>query len=855
MRYRYARYNLERGFIQNWLAAGPQIIPIQAEQLQGDRNLEQIAESFYEAQSGIPETPVERGPLTEGLFQVGDYKGSWEYTACREDHFVDQSGTFREACFLRSWAYTQLNSKTAQDVLFALTTYGPADIWLNGEHLLRQKHCFGQKSGSESITAHLQKGQNALLVRFTTVALGSQPHAFALQLGKVASGQPAKAVERTPADQGIMVTIPTLIQGLTRRKIFERAAAGTYILQDVFEPADYIGLKWASKIKESSPAVIRLMSTSGPIYAEATVDGVPGDQVLLGQGYQVPEGPYRILMLPLLWEYYNKDIRITREYQVWGTGRKQFSAVPYASFAGRRNEALLSAAQTGGLFAEIAKMALGDWGSIEPERILQAAKNIQLDELLGILGMLARYGEQEAFPKNLWQPLEECILAYPFDQAADTQTSPIIAHAAEILAGQRYPERVFTHSQKTGQWHRRKAEKKALEWMKHCGAYGFAEWDSPEAFAGHLIGLSHLVDLAESEAVWELAAVVMDKLFFAIAVNSFQGVFGSSRGRTSAAYAKGGLFEPTSGITRLAWGTGIFNHATAGTVSLACAENYEVPPLIAEIATAKPDEMWDRERHAVDLERGLFVNKVTYKTPDFMLCSAQDDRPGEAGSPEHTWQATLGHTAVVFTTHPACSSESDAHRPSFWAGTAVMPRAAQWKDALIAIYHLPEDDWMGFTHAYFPIYAFDEYEITQGWAFARKGEGYLALKASQGFGVVDRGSHALRELRAYGSGSWLCQMGRAAQDGDFQNFKEKILGLPVHFEGTSVAFTTLRGETLSFGWQGPFLRNGQEQTLTGFAHFENPFTMTEYPCKEMDIQLGETILRLHFAGARRTRKP
>ena len=80
-------------------------------------------------------------------------------------------------------------------------------------------------------------------------------------------------------------------------------------------------------------------------------------------------------------------------------------------------------------------------------------------------------------------------------------------------------------------------------------------------------------------------------------------------------------------------------------------ESYELPSVISEIAGSMPDEMWSRERHAVHAARE--VNKVTYKTPDGMLCSAQDYYPGQAGHQEHIWQATLGafrHSLC----HPSC---------------------------------------------------------------------------------------------------------------------------------------------------------------------------------------------------------
>ena len=50
----------------------------------------------------------------------------------------------------------------------------------------------------------------------------------------------------------------------------------------------------------------------------------------------------------------------------------------------------------------------------------------------------------------------------------------------------------------------------------------------------------------------------------------------------------------------------------------------------------------------------------------------------------------------------------------------------------------------------FPTFAFDEYEIEKGWAFARKGKGYLAITARQGIELIKRGPDGYRELRSYG---------------------------------------------------------------------------------------------------------
>ena len=393
-----------------------------------------------------------------------------------------------------------------------------------------------------------------------------------------------------------------------------------------------------------------------------------------------------------------------------------------------------------------------------------------------------------------------------------------------------------------------------MEWLSRRARGGFAAWHSGEAFQSMLLALVALVDHASSEALAELAAAVTDKLLFTLAANSFKGVFGSAHGATSAASITDGRMEPTSNVSRLLWGMGCWNQHLAAAILLARSEQYELPEIVGAIAVDRPEEFWARERHVtawsgVDPKAAPCgeVNTVTFKTPDTMLSSAQDYRPGEPGGDEHIWQATLSTEAVVFVNHPGCMNQKQAYRPNFWRGNGVLPRVAQWKDLLIALYRLPDDDWRGYTHAHFPLAAFDQHALQGGWAFACEGEGYLAISASHGFELLTSGPGAYRELRAAGKQNvWLCQMGRAAQDGSFAEFKTRVLALSVALDGLQVSCTSLRGDALTFGWTGPFTVNGMAQPLSGFKHYENPYCVCDLGAAEMEIQHGEWLLRLNL---------
>jgi hypothetical protein len=231
-----------------------------------------------------------------------------------------------------------------------------------------------------------------------------------------------------------------------------------------------------------------------------------------------------------------------------------------------------------------------------------------------------------------------------------------------------------------------------------------------------------------------------------------------------------------------------------------------------------------------------------------MLCSAQDYRPGEQGMQQHIWQATLSPDAIAFVNHPICAHDQNDLRPNFWSGNGVLPRVAQWKETLISLYHLPDDDWMGLTHAYLPVSAFDEFEMSGGWVFARKGDGYVALTAANGLQLLERGPWAYREIRSPGLHNvWVCQMGRKAEDGTFAEFIQARLAQPPHFDDLAVQLQTPRGERLAFAWEGPLLVDGREEQITGFRHYDNAYCQADLPAEEMVIQYQEQQMRLDFA--------
>jgi hypothetical protein len=241
------------------------------------------------------------------------------------------------------------------------------------------------------------------------------------------------------------------------------------------------------------------------------------------------------------------------------------------------------------------------------------------------------------------------------------------------------------------------------------------------------------------------------------------------------------------------------------------------------------------------------VHVHTYRTPHYLLSCAQDYRPGKPGYQQHIWQATLGIDAVVFTNHPG--AEDETSRPNYWAGNGVMPRAAQERNVLACIYHLPAGDPLPCSHAYFPRAAFDEWVERAGWILARAGEGYLALYSQHPYRWLDDAEGQAVEVRVDAPDNvWLCEMGDASGWESFEAFCQAIAGAELRCQGLEVHYASPSLGPVRFGWEGAFEVGGREIALHDSPRFDNPYCQCAFLSPQLTIRRGEETLHLDLAG-------
>jgi hypothetical protein len=846
----YLAYPLRGGFVHNWVAAGPQVIAVADLAAIMQRPIATEISAAIAAQ--IAGAPRERAKFTLTGPDGSRSELTWRYLSCAADHLVDLADVFPPRRTLIAWAYTELTSPKPQAVRLALATFGPAQVWVNDDLVLAQTDSAADLPRPFGAEVHLASGANAVLVRLAQVTAGPTPCGFRLHLAAAPSSR-------------IKVRVPTLNRATDVHQSVERVAERAFVEADLYAGQDALHVKWPKSLRGGRGLMIRVQKPSGAIVGEVQPAVTAGLSQHVLEANWVKDGRYTIKVLPDF-ESFVRGLRVSHDLDV-SLLHSDYVTEPDGDINMRAVELLKHAAWwTDGLYAQIASMALGLWKQVNAPVIARAIDAVlaQADDcdrtLLGLLLIAYRYAADAAFPAGLAPRLEECLLRFPYSSTDPMQTErgpdddrAIVGHACRVLAGQLYPDRHFESESRPGSWQQERGEQSALAWLARRATGGFAAWDSGEGFAAMLLGLVALVDHAANDTLSDLAAATVDKVLFTLAANSFRGVFGSTHGATSAASITDARMEPMSPITRLLWGVGCWNQHMAAGIALATSRQYGCPPLLQHIALDAADAVWVRERHvtlwrgsdAAGPEPAQEVDKVTYRTPGYMLASAQDYRPGETGRGEHIWQATLGPSAVVFVNHPQVINQKDAYRANFWRGNGSLPRVAQWRDLLIAHYRLPADDWLGYTHAHFPVAAFDETALRRGWAFGRKGDGYIALAAAAGIELIKTGPGAYRELRSSApANTWLCQMGSAGQDSSFAAFQRAILERPVSFDDHGVAWVSPRGETVAFSWTGPLLVQGEAQPLHGFAHHESSYCICPWGATGMDIRYADWTLRL-----------
>ena len=413
-------------------------------------------------------------------------------------------------------------------------------------------------------------------------------------------------------------------------------------------------------------------------------------------------------------------------------------------------------------------------------------------EAVGLLTLLHRIAVDDWDP-GLRDEVRAALLGFKYwiDQPGldamcyFTENHQLVWHTAELLAGELFRDEVFANTGWTGSEHAAHGRELAAEWISRRLAGGFSEFNSNAYLAIDALALVSIVEFAEDASLAVAAGELLDRILTGLSVTSWRGVNGAAHGRSYVNTVRSSRFEETAPILWLCYGVGTLNAAVLPATALATASKYRIPspPAPQELVRISSSGEY-RFEHDL-LSRPYHSDVVVYKTPDVMLSTVEDYRPGLPGLQEHIWGATLGPETQIYVTHAPNSSTSSSARPNAWAGNRILPRARQFRDVVLALYRIPPDDPMGYTHAWFPLSTLDSWEQRGVWTIGRRGAGIVALACEGGARIVTTGPDAYQELRPNGPGTaWVCVVGDAdPAEPEFWSDGVKYKDLSLDWEG------------------------------------------------------------------------
>ncbi len=634
---------------------------------------------------------------------------------------------------------------------------------------------------------------------------------------------------------------------LVTRQQIETEVSGLRLDRDVFYPEDTVGIRL--EVAPTGKTSVRLLSKDGEILREKTPTAQGA--VALCNGAELADGDYTIESAwldgegsPITSVEYHvhklTPIPAPQRYERM-EDRKRLVLELYAGNEERRP-----------IWTEVARYALGQYDPID-EGVLRetcafiAARKDCADFVIqGLLRLMYWEREQQRLSDEINALMKDTVLGFKYwvDEPGDTvmymgsENHRFLFHVAEWMAGQLFPTEEFTNSRQRGLYHATKGRTYITEWLRQRGRFGFDEWHSNSYYPISIAPIVNVYDFAISEdyKLQQMAGAVLDYAFFNLAADTFNGILGTTHGRSYGHYVKYPDLEGTSATCWLLYGTGSLVKSTSGMGPVTIATSrYVLPEILFDIANDHQAVVESKVRQGILRGKASHADFCVYRTPDYSISGLQDHRKGEYESSTHVAQVTLGSKIVVFWSCPHTSGEGSGLRPDYWSGHTTLPRVIQYRNVMALTWRLSEFAWM--THCFFEQVRFDEVRLEGNWAFARVGDGYLGIYSQNGMRVGDEGQYAGRELLCDAAeNTWLAECGRRADWGTFDAFVKALRSARIQVNDGSLTYDSPSIGRFVTGWDIVPTVNDAPIQLHGYPMVESPWAYARFGSGEMTVR-------------------
>lgn len=769
----------EHGFVTQWLISGtdchtyipPENLPkTWSDQLGYEKALRDI---FY--------TPVDEMPQSQILPGANSpIEKPWHYYYSHKNWFVDQSSTHSLLTTIRFDAATILHSNKMQNVPATFWTYDALDVWVNGVRVLKAQPPVYKPIAHYDVTLPLVEGSNSIYVMLHNLAVRDTRNLFALQLR---------------GGENLTVAVP----GGEAGDILMRAG------------------RWLDD----------LICANGKLTAQGSA---PGTLVFDIDGKQTEicsKGPWDIpntaMNLKVLLTVSGQQL--TRSFELIENIHPLFLPSPENHghlFLERLASVKWEKRGSGAHFAAfnvLARLAL-NCSTPEDDDLLMG--DLDFVESRGdcsdfLVGALLRIAHNYPMNAAVKERMKHVLLNFRFwmdEEGSDgmcfwSENHALMFYGTQLAAGMMYPDDVFVRSGRTGREQAEIAAARCREWLDDVERDGVEEFNSASYMPVTMGALLVLVDFAP-EDISKRASAVLDSLLRQLCMHVFKGSVISPQGRVYR-----DVIHPSRQTVQtllhlinpyLPYG----QSESIWCVSFATTK-YRLPSDLIGIMGRDVHTSYSSGNARIELS----------KTPDYLLTSVHSPRdpedapkwenlcfvpnadrstntyvkslnerfhgtsvfePGVYGYQQHLWYAALSNEAVIFVNHPGAAADMDKMRPGYWYGNGVMPAVRQKGNLMGAIYQIPDDHPITFTHTFWPQCKFDEDLQNGHWLFGRVKDGYVGLWCSGDQVAYEDVLHAC-EYRCYGTNTaYCCMCGSKQEYGSFADFQQVCLNINPQYD-------------------------------------------------------------------------
>ena len=368
-------------------------------------------------------------------------------------------------------------------------------------------------------------------------------------------------------------------------------------------------------------------------------------------------------------------------------------------------------------------------------------------------------------------------------------------HVAQLLAGQLWPEKIFTASGRTGREQAELATERLGLWLDAVEEDGLAEWNSAAYYPIDFIGLLALIEFAPASLA-QRAKALCDRIFTMVALHMLEGVPAGSMGRAYDKELRAGPLTELAPFAAVAFGRGWLNTGVAA-LPMFAAGRYEPPQDLTDLAFP-PDERIVGARYRQGYGPAALLS--LYKTAYVQLSTNSGAKAGGYGHQQHVLDIRFASHPMArsWINHPGEDDPWGQQRPSYWAGNGSLPRLGQHGPVALVLFRLAGAR-LDFTHVYAARIGI-EHHLFGDTLVLKSERALIAYKATGPIEAITKGPGAGIEYRNHGPvQGWAAIISQA---NDLNTFAAEIAAseLVLDPDGTRLSLRRPDHQTMTLGW-------------------------------------------------------